>query len=450
MLTNVTRSSGAYALSIWTHNFRKLERNKAWSLPLTNRTEDVYIVGSGQQWGNVLDEATKARRVVTTGQDPSVGLGGYIQGGGHGPLSSTYGLAAHNVLQVRVVTTTGKILVANDFLNQDIFWAVRGGGGGQYGVITEYVIKNHPAPETVTMGVLKILPTETNENISWNAAASLLSAIPDLMDRGLTGAATAATGQGALSLFPDLKKSTKGIAFNQIFWAYNTTPAAMTALVNPVLSRIRSESSNLTLSVDWTAELYENYTSFFSVISGSNAAGGSALSSSRLLGRSELVDTPRNDVVSYLREALSSQNEKEGTFATIGLQGGPGMKNISNERWGSVNEVWRRTYLHFITNGASLDTSANPKQALAHAARWMAENREMMWQRWSPNGGAYMNEANPFNPHFRHDFYGLYYDDLLALKRRYDPSDSLFVLSGVGSDNWEYDLDSGRLCRVNY
>lgn len=56
-------------------------------------------MGSGQTWGDILDKALSLGRVVTTGQDPSVGLGGYIQGGGHGPLSSTYGLAAHQVLQ---------------------------------------------------------------------------------------------------------------------------------------------------------------------------------------------------------------------------------------------------------------------------------------------------------------------------------------------------------------
>lgn len=85
-----------------------------WSAANTSNTDDVFIVGSGQQWGNVLNEALAQGRVVTTGQDPSVGLGGYIQGGGHGPLASTYGLASNQVLQMTVVTTTGEILTANE------------------------------------------------------------------------------------------------------------------------------------------------------------------------------------------------------------------------------------------------------------------------------------------------------------------------------------------------
>lgn len=299
------RSSGAYSLSIWTRNFRKLERNASWPVPNTRKTEDVFIVGSGQQWGSVLEAALSSGRVVTTGQDPSVGLGGYIQGGGHGPLSSTYGLAAHQVLQVTVVTTEGQILVANDEENQDIFWALRGGGAGQYGVVTEYVIKHYPAPNRVTLGNLQIVPKgNKGENASWNAAASLFNAIPDLMDAGLAGAGTMSSGETAMMFSQSLKKPTSGVVVNQVFFGYNMTPAAMTSLMDPVISHIRSQSDNGTLSITWTTKLYQNYTAFFNTISGSNEAGGQSLVSTRLLDRAELVDTPHDKLVSYLRNSI--------------------------------------------------------------------------------------------------------------------------------------------------
>lgn len=126
------------------------------------------------------------------------------------------------------------------------------------------------------------------------------------------------------------------------------------------------------------------------------------------------------------------------------------MKSIPEERWEAVNEVWRTTYVHFITNGATINSTrpGGPKQALKDAANWMEETKEKMWREWAPETGAYMNEANPYNNMFVHDFYGTSYTKLLDIKRKYDPSESLFVLAGVGSDKWEYDLDSGRLCRV--
>ncbi|RAK98119.1 putative isoamyl alcohol oxidase [Aspergillus ibericus CBS 121593] len=445
------RSSGAFALSIWTYHLRKLERNSAWRHPTTNASEDVYIVGSGQQWGNVLNLALEQGRVVTTGQDPSVGLGGYIQGGGHGPISRTYGLAASHVLQMRVVTTTGQILVANDAENQDLFWALRGGGPGLYGVVTEYVIRHHPVPYNVIMGNVLIAPKDgsnASAERSWDAAVRHLSALPDLMDAGLAGACMVATGEMATS-FGSLREFTTGVVIKQVFWSFNSTPAAMEALVNPVLANItQAAGGNNSLTVSFSASNSGNYTSFYSAISGSEVAGGESLVSSRLLGRAELNDTPFYKQKEYLKIAMGSQNSTAGTYATVGLQGGPGVRNTPAEAWGALLPAWRSAYLHFISNGATVDSVAagSPKLALESAARFN-EAKERMWREWSPNSGAYMNEANPYDSNFKHDFYGANYDRLVQVKAKYDPSESLFVLSGVGSDKWDYDLDSGRLCR---
>ncbi|PYH92808.1 putative isoamyl alcohol oxidase [Aspergillus ellipticus CBS 707.79] len=447
------RSSGAYALSIWTHNLNKLERNKSWTHPFANTSEDVYIVGSGQKWGNVLEKALSEGRVVTTGQDPSVGLGGYIQGGGHGPISRTYGLAASHVLQMRVVTVTGQILVANDAKNQDLFWALRGGGPGLYGVVTEYVIRHHPVPHNVIMGSVLITPKDGSNHsadLTWDAAVRHLSALPDLMDAGLAGACMISTGESAKS-FGSLNFSTTGVVITQVFWAFNSTPAAMEALVNPVLANItQAAGGNNSLSITFTASNAGNYSSFNSSISGSEVAGGESVVSSRLLGHAELIDTPHHKRREYLQIAMRSKNVTAGTYATVGLQGGPGVRNTPKEEWGALLPAWRSAYLHFISNGAKVDSlsAGSPKQALQSAADFYAP-REEMWAKWSPNSGAYMNEANPYDPNFKHVFYGVNYDRLVEIKAKYDPTYSLFVLSGVGSDQWEYDMDTGKLCRVD-
>lgn len=395
-------------------------------------------------------------RVVTTGQDPSVGLGGYIQGGGHGPLGRTYGLAANQVLQMTVATATGKILVANAVQNQDLFWALRGGGPGQYGVVTEYVIKHYPAPSNVVFGSLAIKPrfgTNESHEASWNTAAAYFSHLPDLMDAQLAGAATVSNGNAAPKFFPDLvsQQPFNGIAVNQVFWAFNTTPAAVEALVQPVIAQLNpGNSTNSSVEVTFSTSTFDNYTAFYSIISGDNVAGGESVTSSRLLGRRELVNTPRVDVVRYLKNAMASQNATEGTYATIGLQGGPGVRDTPEERWGALLPAWRSAYLHFISTGATVDSVAagSPKKALNGAAKWYEENREPMWREWAPGSGAYMNEANPFNKNFANDFYGENYEKLKRIKAKYDPNESLFVLAGVGSDAWDYDLDTGRLCRV--
>lgn len=60
-----------------------------------------------------------------------------------------------------------------------------------------------------------------------------------------------------------------------------------------------------------------------------------------------------------------------------------------------------------------------------------------------------MNSGNVFSRSWKRDFYADNYDRLLEIKQKYDPTESLFVYSGVGSDRWEYDLHSGLLCQVD-
>jgi hypothetical protein len=329
----------------------------------------------------------------------------------------------------------------------------------QDSVVTQYVIKHHPAPSNVIMGTVQIKPNgsaNASMNASWEAVAAWLSHLPDLMDAGLAGAATVAVGTTAPNFFPDIdsKRPFTGIAMNQAFWAFNTTEEDVEALIQPVLNvlleRFGGKNNDSTLSVSLSASTLANYTSFFSVISGSDVAGGESLTSSRLLGRAELVHTPHADVVSYLRTAMATQNETAGNYATIGLSGGPGVINTPDRYWGALLPAWRTAYLHFIATGASVDSKAagSPKKALQSAADWQNKVKEPMWRQWSPHSGAYMNEANPFNPDFQNAFYGANYENLKQVKAKYDPSESLYVLSGVGTEKWDYDLDSGKLCMV--
>ncbi|KAF1972051.1 hypothetical protein BU23DRAFT_469638 [Bimuria novae-zelandiae CBS 107.79] len=202
--------------------------------------------------------------------------------------------------------------------------------------------------------------------------------------------------------------------------------------------------------MDLSSSTFGNYSSFFSVISGDIGGGGEALTSSRLLGRSELVDTPHADVVSYLKTAMAYQEGCSGSLVTIGLSGGPGVRDTPQSRYGALHTSWRSAYWHFIATGAIVDSisAGSPKQALQQAAAWYEEVEEPMWRKWALESAAYMNETNPYNSNFKKDFYGSNYEALQEVKQRYDPEDSLFVLAGVGSDGWNYDLQTGKLCRV--
>ncbi|USW50386.1 Putative berberine/berberine, FAD-binding, type PCMH, subdomain 2 [Septoria linicola] len=224
----------------------------------------------------------------------------------------------------------------------------------------------------------------------------------------------------------------------------------MDALIDPVVQELRTLGDNSTLSITYSASTVANCSSFYSSISGSNTAGGGGVSSSRLLGRKELVDIPQCELSQYLRRAVAAQNTTAGTYATVGLSGGLGATDAPAERWGALLPAWNTAHLHFFVGGASgsVDDVTSPQTLLADNAAWLEKNKEELWREWAPESGSYMNEGNPYNSHFKHDFYGDHYEGLLAVKQKYDPTESLYVLSGVGSDSWHYDLQDGTLCRT--
>lgn len=73
-------------------------------------------------------EASLRNLTIVSGGAGTVGVGGYLTGGGHAALSSTYGLAADQVLEIEMVTPHGKIITANECQHKDLFWAMRGVG----------------------------------------------------------------------------------------------------------------------------------------------------------------------------------------------------------------------------------------------------------------------------------------------------------------------------------
>ncbi|RAH53071.1 FAD binding domain protein [Aspergillus piperis CBS 112811] len=443
------RSTGAYSLSIWTHNFNHIHHNPTWHVPGTNKTADVLICGGGNNWGTVYTTAvTQHNRTVVGGEDATVGLGGLIQNGGHGLLSSHYGLASDNVYQVTVITPEGHILTANDAQNQDIFWAIRGAGGGQFGVVTEFILQTHPLPENVVTGGLTFYASNhsnASELASWTAFAETASQIPYLMDSGITGTIMAATGKSA-STYAGVDEVLAGPAVIISLIAYNSTVQAMNTTLHNLSTQLTDNTTQITTKL--TPPTTQPYWSYIKPnFLASQSAGASSLFTSRLLGKSELSSLPQADLIYYLQQISTSQSGS-GTLLIFGLQGGRGTANVPEQRRGSVLPSWRSAYAHVMAYGGSVNETGDPAASLAEAAEWYESVLEPVWRNWAPNMGAYMNEGNPFSSTWKRDFYGDGYERLAEVKRRYDPRGSLWVYSGVGSDEWEFDLRSGLLCRV--
>src|SRR5216684_1843155 len=145
------RSNAPDSLLVWTHKMRHVSMDDAFTprgCPATQAGSPAVTVEAGTRWLEAYQEVTvKHGHYVQGGGCTSVGAaGGFLQGGGFGSWSRKFGIAAASMLEAEMVTADGRLLVANACQNQDLFWALRGGGGGTYGIVTRVTLTTHPLP----------------------------------------------------------------------------------------------------------------------------------------------------------------------------------------------------------------------------------------------------------------------------------------------------------------
>jgi FAD/FMN-containing dehydrogenase len=110
--------------------------------------EPAVSAGAGAIWMDAYNAVTTvAGRYVQGGGCTTVGVSGLTQGGGFGSFSKGFGSAAANLLEAEVVTADGAVRVVNAFQDPDLFWALKGGGGGTFGVVTRFTLRTHELPE---------------------------------------------------------------------------------------------------------------------------------------------------------------------------------------------------------------------------------------------------------------------------------------------------------------
>ncbi|WP_340598719.1 FAD-binding oxidoreductase [Priestia megaterium] len=116
-----------------------------------DKKSEIATVQTGIHVGPLVKMLAREGFMAPFGDSPTVGIGGITMGGGFGVVSRSIGLISDNLLALETVDAKGKILQANQSCNEDLFWASRGGGGGNFGYNTEYTFKVHRAPKTATV-----------------------------------------------------------------------------------------------------------------------------------------------------------------------------------------------------------------------------------------------------------------------------------------------------------
>ncbi|KAL2814337.1 hypothetical protein BJX63DRAFT_392883 [Aspergillus granulosus] len=426
------KSGGAGALSIWTHNLKGLKYIENYEAPGTDWTGAAFKMGAGIQAYEIYKAASDHGLMVVGGEGQTVGVaGGYIIGGGHSPLSSIHGMAADQVLSMEVVTPDGRFLTASFVENQELFWALRGGGGSTFGVVTSVTVKAYPTIPATTSTFSFTTGSDITYDNFWKGVRAYFDYFIEHSDAGV------------YSYFFILPSNGKFTFLMQPFVAPNKTLEETNALLSPWFSQLNDFGINLTPNTTYFDNFYDAWLGSFplEVVEKTHVATGS-----RLFPRANWED---ESLLNLTFDAIKASSDAGLTLIAFNMA--PTLERGGNPD-NAVNPAWRKAVMHALS---SVNWAENATVAEIKAAREEFTYTHMQrWRDVSPGAGSYLGESDRMEPDFQQSFYGSAYPRLLALKRKLDPRNVLYAATAVGSEDWtvvtENGLPSedGRLCRI--
>ncbi|KAF0501603.1 FAD-binding domain-containing protein [Gigaspora margarita] len=142
-----------------------------------NSTTNTAIIGAGNRLGPIYYTLSQAGFLIPAGTCPSVGIGGHALGGGYGLCGRKYGPALDSILSMDLVDPTGRLITVNKDQYTDLFFALRGAGANNFGIVTSFTFKIYPTPPSVTS--ISLTYALTNIQNVFNVYHQLGSSLPD-------------------------------------------------------------------------------------------------------------------------------------------------------------------------------------------------------------------------------------------------------------------------------
>ncbi|KAI9837887.1 MAG: hypothetical protein M1837_002677 [Sclerophora amabilis] len=426
------RSSGGYSLSIWTHFLQGFKYHPSF-VPQgcdPSKGNQAATIYAGLQMNEIQKHAAAYHVAIVGGANPSVGLG-FLLGGGHGPISAKFGLAADQVLEMEVVTADGRVLVVNERQHRDLFWALRGGGGSTYAVMISATVRVYPAPSITTYS-FSVNTTAQSETF-WDVCTYIHSQLPHLSDSG---------SMGYYFQFADMSKIMPGAKAEGVFLGTFLLPdlpvSAAEGLFQPILDYVRNASWPDQIVAGGFASEYPDFYTWWSASSASEGVGTSGRLGSRLLDKAALLKDPKA-LKKHLKET------SPGDIPLLGhLIAGRGVQNAKPAGGDdAINPAWRKAYTHVVLPASWPLLNQTAK---ADATSELTNERVAALRRLAPDSGAYVNEADPDEPDWQHAFWGDHYERLFQIKQKWDPNGVFYCHPCVGSELWK--MVNGVVCKA--
>lgn len=364
------------------------------------------VVGAGARQVDSLPVLWRDGVALPGGLCPTVSAGGFVSGGGFGWLTRRYGMASDHVLAAEVVLADGRVVRCSESVEPELFWGVRGAGGGNFGVITEYEMRPRRVPRIVSYHI----------RWPWDAVPAVIAAWqrwiidgPDELGSALSVTATADVAGGWLGDQAMLERHLDALVAD-----VGRRPEIRTAQENSYLDAMMATFGMADTTADqrqWTGQNPDAVTprAHFAVDRG-------------VLMDQEIPHLGIGEVLAAFERDPRPGQVRLLSFFALG---------------GQANRVPRTAsaYVHrdaqfYLAFWVGLDRDL-PDEADRHAAQAWADDGFAVIDRYS-GGEAYQNFIDPALVDWREAYYAENYARLAEVKRTYDPHGFFRFAQSIG------------------
>jgi hypothetical protein len=324
-------------------------------------------------------------------------------------------MAADQALEWEVVTSNGELVKATPTKNTDLYWALSGGGGGTYGVVTALTVKAYP--DGVVGGANGgFVSAGLSEDTYWGAVEHFITVLPSLVDAGA---------------------HVTWIVQRAVFTLYEVTiPGGDEDQIRELLMPFSAylDAHNVPYQLNFTTlpGMLPHIDHYLGPPPYGYDAHSSLLEGGVILNRS-IVAEHWSDIIAHMRTIATTTEFFFPAYAFDASR----LPTVPN----AVLPAWRKMLVHL--EAQRYWNFSVPFSTMAKEETFLTN--EVMPPLQDLASGAYMNEADFMNPRWKEEFYGENYDPLWKVKRKWDPSDLFYATTAVRSDEWKVD-GNGRLC----
>ncbi len=444
-------SNAADSLLVWTRHMNAIELHDAF-VPqgCGDAARPAVTIEAGAMWVQAYAAVTTQHgRYVQGGGCMTVGVAGLVQSGGFGSFSKQFGTAAGSLLEAEIVTADGQVRIANRCNHPELFWGIKGGGGGSLGVVTRVTLATHELP--ALFGLVNCSVQASSDAAFLELITHMLAFYRDNLANGHWGEQIRFKAHRVLSvelLFQGLDHGAADVLWKPFFDYVASAPEKFTIVDAPRVADFPARYF-------WNPDMLRK---FPGAVIGDDRAGASPQnvfwsgdagqvgqvlhSYDSLWLPAALLDQGRLPEFAGAVQAAAAQWEVS-LHLNKGLAGAPAAA-VAAARDTAMNPAVLDAFALAII--AAEEPPAYPgipghevnvaegRFDAARIQRAMDALRAV-----APVPASYVSEGNYFDKDWQRAFWGSNYARLARAKAQYDPEGLFFVHHGVGSDAWSAD-----------